>query len=187
MVKACVLITTGTEPSEAIVPIDFMLRAKIEVTTAACGTSTTDVTLDPYVKMTCDTLLDSIKGQLFDLVLVPGGDPGTANLANNADVVAFVKAHFEAGKFVAAICAAPGMVLADKCHIVSGKTACGYPGTDDLITANGGKKSLDKVVVDGKLITSRGPGTACVFGIEIVRQLCGEDTAKQIHDGMLVY
>lgn len=186
MVKALVLLATGVEPIEAICPIDFMLRGGIEVVTASVGTPTTYVEAAPLLKITCDVRFEDVKSQLYDVIVVPGGIPGTSNLAENKDVVKFIQDHHKAGKHIASICAAPGMVLAEACQIMKGVTGCGYPGVDDKIDQNGGKKVLDRVHVDGKIITSRGPGTAALFGIEIVRQLVGAEKANEIAQGMLV-
>lgn len=186
MVKALVLIATGTEPVEVICPIDFMLRGGIEVVTASVGTPTTYVECDPFLRVTCDVRFEDVKDQLYDVIVVPGGSPGTQNLAENKDVVKCIQAHHTAGKHIASICAAPGMVLAEACQIMKGVTGCGYPGVDDKIDQNGGKKVIERVHVDGKIITSRGPGTAPLFGIEIVRQLVGEAKANEIAAGMLV-
>lgn len=186
MVKALVLLTTGTEPFEVVSPIDYMLRGGIEVVTAAVGTPTTVINADPYLKITCDVKFENVKNQLFDVIVVPGGSPGTENLAANKDVVKFIIAHRDAGKFVASICAATGLVLAEACKILKGVKACGYPGTDDKIDQYGGTKVLDRVHVDGKIISSRGPGTAQQFGIEIVRQLVSNEKANEVATSMLV-
>ena len=186
MPKVVVLLAPGFEPLEASAPIDIMRRAGIDVTLAAVGSPTLYVAGAHHITIHADKKFDEIANSLFDAIVLPGGMPGATNLAQNAKVVAAVKNHFTNGRVVAAICASPGVVLAKACNIVRGKRACAYPGFDDKITECGGTKVEEPVVVDGKLITSRGPGTAMYFGIALVAALCGQAKADEIQKGTLM-
>ena len=185
MVKVCVFLAPGFEEVEALTPIDFLRRVGAEVVVASVGHNDLLIKGSHNVTVKCDKKIDDVADELFDAVICPGGMPGTKNLAADKKVIAAIHKHNEAGKVVAAICAAPGFVLAEAAQILKGKKACGYPGTDDKITQNGGTKLEDPVVVDGNIITSRGPGTASRFALELVRHLCGEEKYNAVGNGTL--
>ncbi|OHT10716.1 putative DJ-1 family protein [Tritrichomonas foetus] len=186
MVKAVVLLAPGFEPLEASAPIDVLRRAGVEVVLAAVGSATLYVEGAHGITIHCDKKFDEIANSLFDAIVCPGGLPGASNLAQDVKVVAALKSHFKANKVVAAICASPGLVLSEACKLTKGKKACAYPGFDDKITENGGTKVEDKVCIDGKLVTSRGPGTAILFGLGIVEVLVSKEKADDIKKAMLV-
>ena len=183
--KAVVLIAPGFEEIEAITPIDFLRRAGVEVVMASVGHDDLAIKGAHGIVLKCNVKFDDVSKNIYDVIICPGGMPGTKNLAKSENVVKAIKAHLAAGKVVAAICASPGYVLAEACGIMKGKTGCGYPGCDDKITENGGTKVEDRVFVDGNIITSRGPGTASIFALEIVRKLVGNEKAEEIGKGTL--
>lgn len=185
MVRVCVLVAPGFEPIEAITPIDFLRRAGAEVVVAAVGHNDLNIKGAHDITMKCDASFESVHGETFDCVVAPGGMPGTKNLAKDAKVVEFIKKHHAAGKLVGAICAAPGFVLAEACQLLKGKNACGYPGTDDKIAENGGSKNEDPVTIDGNIVTSRGPGTASLFAVTLIKVLFGEEKSQEIGKGTL--
>lgn len=186
MVRVCVLIAPGFEPVEALTPIDFLKRAEAEVVVAAVHSDLiVPSCLDVAIK--CDVKFDQVADQTFDAIVAPGGLPGTENLAKDAKVVAAIQKHFQAGKVVGAICAAPGMLLGEACKILKGKKACGYPGCDDGIAKNGGQKMEDKVTVDGKLVTSRGPGTAAAWSLALIKVIFGAEKEQAVGKGTLIY
>lgn len=186
MVKVVILLAPGFEPLEATAPADILRRCGAQVIFAAVGSRTLYVEGCHGITVHADKNFNEIDGSLFDAIVCPGGLPGATNLANDVKVVESIKNHFKNNKVVAAICASPGAVLADACKIVRGKRACGYPGFDDKITENGGTKVEDKVCVDGKLITSRGPGTSVLFGLAIGEALFGKEKAQQVRESMIV-
>ena len=186
MVRVCVVIAPGFEPVEALTPIDFLKRAECQVVVAAVHSDLiVPSCLDVAIK--CDVKFAEVADQTFDAIVAPGGLPGTENLAKDAKVVAAFKKHFEAGKIVGAICAAPGMLLGDACKILKGKKACGYPGCDGGIAACGGTKMEDKVTVDGNLVTSRGPGTASLWSLALIKAICGAEKEQAVGKGTLIY
>lgn len=180
MPKAIVLLAPGFEPLEATAPTDILRRAGVQVTLAAVGSPTLYVAGAHGITIHCEKKFDELANSLFDAIVLPGGLPGATNLAKDVKVVAAVKNHLNSGKIVAAICASPGVVLAEAAGIMRGKRGCAYPGFDDKIEAAGGTKVEDPVCVDGKIITSRGPGTAMNFGVAIVDALCGKAAADKI-------
>jgi 4-methyl-5(b-hydroxyethyl)-thiazole monophosphate biosynthesis len=184
--KALVLLAPGFETIEALTPIDFLRRAKVEVTVASCCHDDLNIKSAHDVVVKCDVKFESVASQLFDAIIAPGGMPGTTNLAGNAKVVAAIQNHAKEGKIVGAICASPGYVLAEAAKILNGKKACGYPGTDEKITANGGTKLEDEVVIDGNIVTSRGPGTAAKFGLALIKVLLGAEKEQEIGKGVLL-
>lgn len=120
----------------------------------------------------------------FDVVILPGGMPGTTTLVNSALVGEVLKAQESAGRFIAAICAAPLALSSHKIGL--GKSITSYPSVKDKLTADF-KYIDDQIVVqDDKLITSQGPGTAFQFGLKITEALVGAEKAKQVAKGMLV-
>ncbi|OUN33216.1 MULTISPECIES: DJ-1 family glyoxalase III [unclassified Faecalibacterium] len=175
MSKAVVFFAEGTEECEALLVVDLLRRGKIEVVVASASGSLT-VTGSHKVTITADALAEDVDYSDVDLVVLPGGIPGTPNLAANSTVTSTVKAFAEAGKKVAAICAAPS-ILADL-GLLEGKKATSHFTFQDKLT---GAVVLDQeVVVDGNITTSYGLGGAIPFGLELVRQLVGPDEAARV-------
>lgn len=175
MKKAAVLFADGFEEVEAITPVDFLRRAGIQVLTAGVGTR--EVAGSHEIRVTTDTTVDELPRNL-DAVIVPGGMPGAKNIALSKKAVSIIVEASNAGRLVAAICAAPGVVLAGT-GLLAGKRFTCYPGYENEISD--GTFSEDRVVRDGNLITSRGAGTAAEFAIEIIRYLEGDEAAAKVH------
>ncbi len=177
--KVIVPLAPGFEEIEAITIIDILRRAGIEVTTASTGDFS--VTGSHNITVKADTELTSVNKSDFTGIVIPGGLPGSTNLRDDKRVIDLVRYFNSAGKTVAAICAAP-IVLA-KAGILTGKKACCYPGNEKDLT--GADISMDGVVIDGNIITSRGLGFAIPFALKITEILRGEDTAQRISTGIL--
>jgi len=163
---------------EAIAPLDILRRSGVTCT-AASQTGQLQVTGRNGISLMADCLLDSIAGQTFDLVVLPGG-PGVAALRKDSRVIELIKAQASAGKPVAAICAAP-IVLKDA-GLLEGKAyTAHFTVADELPDI----QTTQAVVVDGKVITSRGAGTAVEFGLKLAEILTGkevsQDVARSIH------
>lgn len=175
MSKAVVFFAEGTEECEALLVVDLLRRAKVEVTVASAADSLA-VTGSHKVTITADAMAGEVDFSDVDLVVLPGGIPGTPNLAANPAVTDAVKAMAAAGKKVAAICAAPS-ILADL-GLLEGCKATAHAAFQDKLA---GAEVLDQeVVVDGNITTSYGLGGAIPFGLELVRQLAGPDEAARI-------
>ncbi|MEO5714271.1 MAG: DJ-1 family glyoxalase III [Luteolibacter sp.] len=169
------LLVDGFEEIETVTPVDLLRRAGVEVVMASLGQGT--VTGRCGIRIEPDTSLDTVAFADFDLLLIPGG-PGVAALRADGRPAALARDFHEAGKTVAAICAAP-LVLKDA-GLLEGRSITAHSAAYDELPG----VSADRVVIDGNLITSRGAGTALDFGLALVRRLAGdaaaEDVAKSI-------
>jgi protein deglycase len=180
MKKACVLLAEGFEEVEAITPMDYLRRAGIEVT--VFGVGGLKITGAHGIVMSADATLGR-GAAIFDAIVVPGGMPGARNIADSAEAVDLIKRHAASGALVAAICAAPAVVLHRACGLLRGRRFTGYPGTERQV--DGGIFVPERVVIDGKLFTSRAAGTAGEFTFAIIAELLGETEAKKIAEGVL--
>jgi 4-methyl-5(b-hydroxyethyl)-thiazole monophosphate biosynthesis len=181
--KVLLLLAEGFEEVEAVTPIDYLRRSKIEVTVAAVGKSLV-VKGSHGIQIMAGALLESLLagGELlpsaWDGVVVPGGLPGADNLAASREAGVFIADMAASGKLVAAICAAPARVLAPLGLIKRKNFTC-FPGEEEkaispFSASYGAQWKEDRVVVDGSFITSRGAGTAGEFACAIVEKLTGE-------------
>ncbi|MGH8671598.1 MAG: DJ-1 family glyoxalase III [Burkholderiales bacterium] len=169
MAKVLVPLAQGCEELEAVTIIDVLRRGGIEVTTTALDKK--EVRGSRATVLVADTLLDDALAGAYDMVVLPGGMPGSANLKNDTRILALLKKMAGDNKYVAAICAAP-MVLAEA-GVLAGKHATGYPGCLENLKLKDVTLENRPVVKDGKVITSQGPGTAMDFALELVETLAG--------------
>jgi 4-methyl-5(b-hydroxyethyl)-thiazole monophosphate biosynthesis len=180
MPRVAVILADGFEEVEALAIIDVLRRAEIE--TVVAGLHDGVITSARKVKVVPDTVIDTVKADDFDMIVLPGGQPGADNLNADPRVKELLTSFCQKGKLTGAICAAP-IVLASA-GLLQGKRATSYPSYKDRL---GGAKYEEKsVVVDGNLLTSRGPGTALAFGLAIVERLVGKEKAQKIKEAMLV-
>lgn len=176
MPRVLVPLAEGFEEIEAVTIVDLLRRANIEVVTAALSPG--PVQGSHGIHLTPDMDLDAALEQHFDMVALPGGMPGAANLAADERVLALLRLLADSGRFTAAICAAP-VVLA-KAGLLAGKRATSFPGFLGPDNAPGTFVLEDAVVEDGKVITSRGPGTAMDFALALVERLAGAAVRRDI-------
>lgn len=182
MPKVLVPLAQGCEELEAVTIIDLLRRANIEVVTA--GLTSEPVTASRGVVIVPDTTLEkAAEIDDFDLIVLPGGLPGADNLANAPLVITLLKRMLDAGKFAAAICAAP-RVLA-KAGLLDGKTVTAYPGFIDGSEFPALNYTGNAVECDGQIVTSRGPGTAMDFALTLIALLTDEKTRKTVEDGLV--
>ncbi|CAL8074783.1 unnamed protein product [Calicophoron daubneyi] len=179
--SALVFLADGAEELEAVTVIDVLRRGGIDVTVGGVGGPGT-VKCSNGVKITPDAALESVASKTFDAVIMPGGLGGSKALCASQLVGSILKKHYDANKIVAAICAAP---TALKEHGVGvGKRATCYPGFEKYM--QGFQYCQDTVVVDGHLVTSRGPGTAFPFALKLLELLeKDKGTAQRVSQGML--
>jgi len=178
---ALVILAEGFEEVEAIAPVDFLRRAGVRVTLA--GLNSLIVKGSRHIGIQTDVLLKEVQ-DLPDVVILPGGLPGATNLAKSGEVTALIQKMNVAGKLIAAICAAPAVVLAPL-GILEGKKATCYPGCESDFSKKTAH-SKERVVVDGNIITSQGPGTALEFALEIAVRLAGKEMAENVRGKMLI-
>jgi len=186
--KAILLLVEGFEEVEAITPIDYLRRANVEVTVAAIGTSLT-VRGSRGLTVVADTTLPDLikrneaKAEIWDAIVLPGGNPGAPNLAASTEAAALVREMTAAGKLICAICAAPALVLAPM-GLLAGKTFTCFPGFEEKV--QGGHWSQERVVTDGQLITSRAAGTTGDFSIAIIKTLVSEAEGDRVAKAVLL-
>jgi len=169
---ACVIIplAQGCEELEAVTIIDLLRRAHIQVTTASLDTQ--PVKASRGTVLIADKNLDDALQDDYDMVVLPGGLPGADHLNADARIQALLKLMAEEQKYIAAICAAP-KVLANA-GLLDGKHATGFPGTLENLNLSDTILENASVVVDGKIITSKGPGTAMDFALKLIELLQGK-------------
>ncbi len=179
MTRVLVPLAEGFEEIEALTVVDVLRRAEIEVVTAGVGRR--QIVGKHGVRVIADQVLDEVADQRFAMVVLPGGVPGVPNLADDPTVARVVRAHADEGAWVTAICAAPS-ILGDL-GLLDGKQATIHPGWRDKLTC--GTFSEETVVRDGKVVTSRGPGTALPFALTLAGLLVGEDKAAEVAAAMV--
>lgn len=176
MSKAIIALAAGFEEVEAMTPVDLLRRAGVEVTMAAVGEDLV-VTGARKIPVVCSCLFKEADLSAYDMLILPGGMPGTTNLEASEEVMAAVDSYIKAGKYVAAICAAPAVVLG-KHGFLKGRTATCYPGMEELFVE--AQHTEAPVAVADHVITSRGVGTALDFACTLVEKLCGREKAEAI-------
>lgn len=174
MPKVLVPLAQGCEEIEAVTVIDILRRAGIDVVSA--GLDALPVRASRGVVMLPDTTLDSALKLDFDMAVLPGGQPGSSNLKADTRILDLLRRMAEQGKYVAAICAAPSVLAAS--GILDGKRATSFPGALDAFPKV--EQQQAAVVEDGKLITSRGPGTAMDFALLLVERLMGKAKREEV-------
>ncbi|MFZ5353101.1 MAG: DJ-1 family glyoxalase III [Bacillota bacterium] len=181
MKKVNVYLANGFEEIEAVTVIDVLRRAGVEVTTVS-------ITADRVVRgahdipVTADELFIRADNEAADMLVLPGGMPGTTNLGEHEGLTELLKSFKSSGKYIAAICAAP-MVIG-KLGMLEGCCATCYPGFEKYLA--GANTKEDSVVQHDRFITSRGPGTAIHFALKLVELLVDKATSEQLRQGMLV-
>lgn len=179
MKKAVVFFADGMEECEALLVVDLLRRGGINVITAAVGGSL-DLLSSHQVHIQADALAEQTDYSDVDLLVLPGGMPGTLNLEANETVKRTVAEFATRGKKVAAICAAPSIL--GHLGLLRGKTATSYVGMRDQLS---GATVVDReVVVDGNIITSFGLGGAIPFALELVKELAGTGEAERVRQAI---
>jgi len=180
MARCCILFADGFEEIEATVVVDVLRRADVE--SVMLGIASLEVTGSHGITLRMDGLLSDALDTNWDMVVLPGGMPGASTLRDDPRVQTFVKSHHAGGGRLAAICAAP--IALGAAGLLSGRHATSYPGFGDQLT--GATLSEERVVVDDLITTSRGPGTAIDFALELVHQLVGQEAKESLRAAMLV-
>ena len=173
-------LAEGFEEMEALTPVDLMRRAGIEITTVGIDGEYVKGAHGIVVKAdVCDC--DAVVGDDIEMVILPGGMPGTLNLAASAKVSEFIDAAKDNGAYIAAICAAPS-VLGEK-GLLKGKMAVCYPGFEEKLL---GATVFDAgVICDGNIITGQAAGSAIDFAAQLISALKGEEAAEKVLDAII--
>jgi 4-methyl-5(b-hydroxyethyl)-thiazole monophosphate biosynthesis len=176
MARVLVPLAQGCEELEAVTVIDLLRRAGIEVVTA--GLADGPVRASRGVVLLPDTTLDRVVDEDFDMVVLPGGLPGADHLDADPRVRRLLRRMADAGRYTAAICAAP-KVLASA-GLLDSRRATAYPGVLDRLNLPRTQVLQDAVVTDGHVVTSRGPGTAMDFALELIERLLGRPKREEV-------
>ncbi len=179
MVCCAVLLAEGFEEIEAVTVIDVLRRAGVEVTTL--GTASRQPTGSHGMSLVADGLLADQADKTWDLVVLPGGMPGSAQLRDDPQVQALVTQQNAAGRRLAAICAAP--IALSSAGVLDGRKATSYPSFADHLPET--RYSNERVCVDNHITTSRSPGTALEFALNLVAQLTSQTRADELAAEML--
>ncbi|NTV95706.1 MAG: DJ-1/PfpI family protein [Thiobacillus sp.] len=181
MKSVLVPLAPGFEDLEATTIVDLLRRANIEVVTAGLNPGLVQGARGMRVQP--DATLDEVLGRDFDMIALPGGMPGAEHLKNDPRIQALLKKMAGAGKYTAAICAAP--IALAQVGLLDGKRATSYPGFVEKLAIPGVRLSTDAVVVDGKVVTSRGPGTAMDFTLTLIELLLDRATRDKVEAGLV--
>lgn len=186
-----VFLANGFEEMEALAPVDILRRGGVEVKTVSIHRDKF-VTGSHKATVVADMTYDEFKAEVQfdgtdenDALIFPGGMPGTKNLAENAEIINFMRLHYAEGGTVAAICAAPGLVVS-QLPSLEGKHFTCFDGFEDAPIARGGIYEKKPAVSDGNLITGRGAGCAVEFALAILAHLKGEDVADEVRRGLML-
>jgi protein deglycase len=181
--RVLVPIATGSEEMETACIVDVLRRAGCEVTLASCEDIST-VSMSRGMLFSADTLLSSLRPDSeWECIALPGGMPGAAALAACTPLTAFLRAHAAQGRLVAAMCAAPVVVL-QPLGLLDGVHATAHPAFSDKLPLQDSVEG--RVVLDGNVVTSRGPGTAIEFSLALAQLLCGSEMAASVAGPLLL-
>ena len=180
MKRVLVLVAPGFEEIETITVIDILRRANIEVVSA--GIEPGELTGSRKIKIVPDVQLSKVvNDENFDMIVLPGGMPGTTNLKKDENVKKLIQRMYNQGKYTSAICAAPTVLSA--IGLTTGKKITSHPSVKSELQNELYKE--DRVVVDGQIITSRSPGTAMEFDMKLVEILVGKEIVEEINKGVM--
>ncbi len=181
MASVLIPLAEGCEELEAVTVIDLLRRANIDVTVA--GLSAGPIIASRGTVLLADTTLDDVLDNEYDMIVLPGGLPGSDYLEQDPRIQTLIKRQLATGKYTAAICAAP-KVLAS-CGLLDGKQFTAYPGVLDEQLPDASTLTGTAVVSDGLIITSRGPGTAMDFALTLIETLTSGDVRDQVETGLV--
>lgn len=179
-IRVLVPIADGSEEIEAVTIIDVLRRAGASVTVASVNRL--QITASRGVMLVADCLMDACRNQEYDLVALPGGMPGAAHLRDSAVLKDLLVRQRDRGRYFAAICAAPAVVLLSHGLLQNRRATC-HPSFIAQLPAAFATQAA--VVVDGSCITSRGPGTAMEFALTLVELLFGPEHRRAVAEPML--
>lgn len=180
--RVCVLLAPGYEEVEALTPVDYLRRAGVTVDVVS---TVEDIAVESahQVIVQADTFLEDIQAEEYAMVVIPGGLPGAPNLAANPGVISLLQKVYAQGDFVAALCAGP--IVLEKAGLLKERACTCFPGVEDKLVSKGAFKT-DTVVVDDRVITSRGAGAAGYFSLALVAALLGDEKAAEVKKAVVM-
>ena len=179
MKSVLVPIANGSEELEAVTVLNILRRGGIEAISASLDGQ--PIRGARGTMLIPDTSLDEALKRRFDMVVLPGGQPGTNNLKADTRIIKLVQSMAANDYYVAAVCAAPSVLAT--AGLLDGKHATSFPGALDAFPKV--LRQAQAVVEDGKLITSRGPGTAMDFALTLVERLAGKNKRDEVEAGLV--
>lgn len=177
--SALLLLAPGFEEIEAITPIDILRRASFDVT--SLSTISGPLLASRGTRHLADQSLDAYPGSLADVLILPGGVEGTKNLADDPRVHKIILDHYQNGKWIAAICAAPTILM--NLNLLKNHPFCAHPSLHESL-ANTFLQANSRVVVSKPFITSLAAGSSLEFSYEIIRQILGEAEVQKVDQGV---
>lgn len=183
MKRVVVPLAHGFEEIETVTVVDILRRAGVSVTIAGVETGSPPAPVEGRtgIKVVPDVEFTGVQASDFDMVVLPGGLQGTQTLQKDSRVVRLLRYFRDDDRYIAAICAAPTVLAAN--GMIVGKRLTSHPSVKDQFT--GAVYDEGRVVIDGKLVTSRGPGTAMEFAMALVEILEGKQKMEEINQGVL--
>ena len=178
--QVCVFLADGFEEIEGLTVVDLLRRAGVHVTTVSI-TGEHTIHGAHGIDVQADKLFDEVAYTKQDMVVLPGGMPGTLHLGEHEGVKQVLEQFCREKKYIAAICAAPSVL--GKYGMLKGRKATSYPGFEDALL--GAEYVYDKVVADEYFVTSRGMGTAIAFALKLIELLLGEEKSKKIGESII--
>lgn len=178
--RVSVFLADGFEEIEGLTVVDLLRRAGVVVTTVSI-TGAQMIHGAHGIDIQADKLFEEMDYSKEDMVVLPGGMPGTLNLGAHAGVKEVLEQFYQAEKYISAICAAPSVL--GKYGMLEGRRATSYPGFEGQLT--GAVYCCEPVVTDGFVITSRGMGTAIDFSLKLIELLVGAPKAEELKKGII--
>lgn len=180
MKRVAIIVADGFEEIEGLTVVDLLRRADIRIDMVSIGT-TKKIVGSHNICIEADFLFEDYSFEEVDMIVLPGGMPGTKHLLEHNRLQEIITEFYKNGKALAAICAAPSVL--GQAGILHEKQAVCYPGFEEELV--GAKLIYEEVVVDKTIITSRGLGTAIPFSLEIITYLSGKELSEKIKTGIL--
>lgn len=180
MKKAYVFLADGFEEIEGLTVVDVLRRAGVEVNTVSVM-GRKQIHGAHNILVDADVLFEDISAESADMLVLPGGMPGTLNLKAHEGLRSLLKTYDEEKKYIAAICAAPSIL--SELGMIKGRKACAYPSFEDELDCEEVLKV--PVIVDGHIITGRGMGAAIPFALRLTSLLCGDAKSEEIRKSIV--
>jgi 4-methyl-5(b-hydroxyethyl)-thiazole monophosphate biosynthesis len=176
-------LADGFEEIEAVSTIDVLRRGEVELLTVSIHPGRTGVTGAHGVTINADVTMESLPAGDAACLVFPGGMPGAENLGAHAALLDLAQHHMDRGGLIAAICAAPAMVLSKLLFPRPFNMTC-YPGYESYLVVH--RLSRSGVVTDANLVTAKGPAFAIPFALEVLKNLRGQEQATTVASGLLL-